>query len=144
MLKDCPSCLSALQSPDTARLIVSNTSFAESQKSPVSLHTWLHCVYSALSPAPTKRNLLSGRPGFYTRPECTSSYLFCAFVCFPLLCGMKIFILATGLRSHSAPQVQPKPTSSAGISVTPTFRIDFYLLLSESIGSSRRSSGPWQ
>lgn len=56
------SSLSLLYSPETARLLVLGTSFAESQQSPVGLHTWLHLVYPPLSPATNTSILISSRP----------------------------------------------------------------------------------
>lgn len=79
------SSLSLLYSPETARLLVLGTSFAESQQSPVGLHTWLHLVYPPLSPATNTSILISSRPSclffFLFKPTLNvpSSHLFCAF-----------------------------------------------------------------
>ena len=111
------SSLSLLYSPDTARLIVLGTSFAESQQSPVGLHTWLHLVYPPLSPATNTSILISSRPSCLFFFFLNHLWMYQAHTCsvlFTFLCGMKIFLLDIWSYFYSSSQVQLKPTSSLG------------------------------
>lgn len=96
MLKDFPGYLSLFHSPDNSKLIVLNTVLLN--------HTSLLYLSTPGSIMSIQHYLLLLLKGmcfladqvFSLSYECTSSYLFCAFARFSLLCGMKILILSPG------------------------------------------------
>lgn len=80
---------------------------------------------------------------FSLSPKCTSSYLFWAFcMFFSLVWDENVHSYHAIVFLLTEPQFQLKPTPFTGISVTPVFHLDFYLLLSEGIDSRQYSFWP--